>query len=386
MGAPDASGTSGKVLHGSPSKHLQPSSMYQSADGAKPVSSIPAKFETILYTGPREKKGFLSEGPRFGDTSTDIPGPGTYGQTPSLVFQKDSIGKKGYGAMVSEVKRFKKGTLYTGPGPGVYNSRPPSSSIKFSKKCANFQKPAFVGSAKPENKPGPGAYHAESTTHTGRQLAWEKASNAGSRAAFKATPHSLILSGCKESPPPTKYNAIDPWAAGSSFNTASSRTPSKAGMSSFAGRSVSSSLGPADPAMYLMDPKEKPKQDTGPGPGSYDMQSFGSIERKLAKVTGKPSATFQASEFTDRFGAPVASALPGGDSIVPDGAQTRSAHARHISGPAKGVGAAFQSETPSRSEYTAKDLEGRAPGPAFYSPDKMPARKSFHMNARNNMV
>ncbi len=46
----------------------------KSVPGYKPVSSIPAKFETILYTGAREKKGFAVESRRFGESDNDNPG------------------------------------------------------------------------------------------------------------------------------------------------------------------------------------------------------------------------------------------------------------------------------------------------------------------------
>lgn len=97
----------------------------KSVAGFKPVNSIPSKFETVLFTGPREQKGFLSEAKRFNDGEHDLPGPGSYGQPleRTLEYQHDSISKKGYGPMVSRSKRFSTKVYYTGPGPTDYRRR-----------------------------------------------------------------------------------------------------------------------------------------------------------------------------------------------------------------------------------------------------------------------
>jgi hypothetical protein len=70
----------------------------------------------------REKKGFGSVSRRFVDLETDNPGPGTYDHLESSLQSKpESIGKKGFGPMVSNDKRWKqKRGGYTGPGPGEY--------------------------------------------------------------------------------------------------------------------------------------------------------------------------------------------------------------------------------------------------------------------------
>jgi hypothetical protein len=97
----------------------------KSVPGVKPVNSIPAKFETVLFSGPRERKGFMSESKRFNDGEHDLPGPGTYGRPMerTLEFQHDSISKKGYGTLVSKSKRFVTKVYYTGPGPADYKRK-----------------------------------------------------------------------------------------------------------------------------------------------------------------------------------------------------------------------------------------------------------------------
>lgn len=81
-----------------------------------------------MHGGLREKKGFMSESKRFGESEKDNPGPGTYlmgACSPSLEYKHDSISKKGYGPLVSKEKRWRRvRPVYTGPGPGEYGFRP----------------------------------------------------------------------------------------------------------------------------------------------------------------------------------------------------------------------------------------------------------------------
>ncbi|KAG1666286.1 hypothetical protein FOA52_004767 [Chlamydomonas sp. UWO 241] len=376
----------GKLLHGTASKAYRESLV-------KPVASIPSKFETVLYTGPREKKGFLVEERRFGEADTEVPGPGQYKYAPSPIFTKESIGTQGYGSLVSKTRRGTR-TRYTGPGPGMYEAPTLAERPDFNRSntTAPFHspvKPAKLDTGD-DQLPGPGAYRAEGATRTGQKLNWD-----GGRAyasSFKGTPHALALSAGKDSPPPNRYEFLDPWAANSPLNTASSRTPSRAGLSSFAGRSVSSSLGHVDPTIYLLDPKDvaSRKPDTGPGPGSYESGEYGSVKSTIAKAVGRTGANFKEREYTDRFGAPLAAVLHDPDearAMLESKVITRSAGApRRLGSPTKGVVSAFKSEMPSRSDYNAQDIVGRCPGPAFYSPKPKPGRTSHHMNARKHMV
>lgn len=44
------------------------------------------------------------------------------------------------------------------------------------------------------------------------------------------------------------------------------------------------------------------KPDTGPGPGSYEMQSYEGIQAHQEKKMGRTLANFKQNEYTDRFG------------------------------------------------------------------------------------
>ncbi len=82
--------------------------------------TIPISLHTFGTLPRREKKGFGSEGRRFGTDETDNPGPGQYSLPESSHRPIESTSKKGYGAMVSKAQRFKHKARYTGPGPGTY--------------------------------------------------------------------------------------------------------------------------------------------------------------------------------------------------------------------------------------------------------------------------
>mmetsp|Transcript_6310 Transcript_6310/g.4754 ORF Transcript_6310/g.4754 Transcript_6310/m.4754 type:complete len:140 (+) Transcript_6310:154-573(+) len=100
----------------------------------KNLSSMPAKYETVVYV-EEKKKGFGSNSERFfgsyfGRTDASIsqdekPGPGSYiSNLNHMVRQSDSLSRKGLGnGFISKVDRFHDSKLYYSkfmPGPGSY--------------------------------------------------------------------------------------------------------------------------------------------------------------------------------------------------------------------------------------------------------------------------
>ncbi len=149
-------------------------------------------------------------------------------------------------------------------------------------------------------------------------------------------------------------------------------------------------------SIYFL-PKAAPKKpDTGPGPGSYELQNYEGIKSRMEKAAGKPSSTFIQRDFTDRFGRPLVADLSGSDrnDARAAGAQTVSLaqrpigsppRAARIAGPQRGVSAPFRSQAPGRDQYDLKEAT-KAPGPAYYSPEFLARKTSHHMNARKRMV
>lgn len=104
----------------------------------------------------------------------------------------------------------------------------------------------------------------------------------------------------------------------------------------------------------------------------------------VVQVPGR--GTFQAAEHVDRFGRPIAPGMHGAEEGTSEGAVGHAPRAAPIASPGKGVVSAFRSQMAGRADVSAAELEKKPPGPAFYSPQKQPAKTSFHMNARKTMV
>lgn len=96
------------------------------------ISSIPSKFETIIYTKP-SKKAFGTSSNRFYSTKLenvkDLPGPGYYnfGLNPNDSIDPSKIGNSGF---LSKTNRNPFSMKYTnsGPGPGSYDAKNASFS------------------------------------------------------------------------------------------------------------------------------------------------------------------------------------------------------------------------------------------------------------------
>mmetsp|Transcript_955 Transcript_955/g.1847 ORF Transcript_955/g.1847 Transcript_955/m.1847 type:complete len:453 (-) Transcript_955:410-1768(-) len=154
--------TNGRLLLGAASAH---------SGQANSASSIPSKFETILYQGDTEADGFASRTARFKPEVRDLPGPGAYHQPTSMNIVSDSLSKKGYGnGFVSKADRFryidKGGCPAYFPGPGAYESKKVDQA-----RWKDFNRTETTSLFKqkdtkpliPVNRyvPGPGAYNVD---------------------------------------------------------------------------------------------------------------------------------------------------------------------------------------------------------------------------------
>lgn len=236
-------------------------------------------------------------------------------------------------------------------------------------------------------QPGPGAYNP-SGTRVGQKIDLLSAPQSHN-SAFKAPGHKLTLSGSVDTPGPTKYSLPDGWTGVGKGGPGGGG--SRGGTSSFAGRSMGSlNSGGMAPLAYIMEgtggPSSKP--DTGPGPGTYELQSFKSLAVDLERAAAQPSAAFQTPEFVDRWNSPLNPRQQGRGPAVAYNlggtAPQKPAPAQRIGSPPKGVSAPFKSQSPGHADYDLRELS-RAPGPAYYD-SKLLAAKSYHVNARKDFV
>lgn len=131
--------------------------------------SIPGKFETTLYRGNNEDKGFGSQAPRFGqEQRAEGAGPATHGPLAGMadkVVEAKAVGTRGHGAFASRTPRQKAahGTIKA-PGPGAYAGSTGIESVLSAPAnmlpSAAFVPPSAVNPAKfnERAKPGPGDY------------------------------------------------------------------------------------------------------------------------------------------------------------------------------------------------------------------------------------
>ncbi len=132
--------------------------------------SIPGKFETVLYTGPKEEKAFGARTRRFKHSFHDLPGPGAYHKPqPFIDPNHASHSRKGFGQFASSNRRwtdpFSTGSGPIAPGPGAYHSlhsNPSLTTNHSSHAVTSVFKPAQTSTSaaiEPEpQRPGPGHY------------------------------------------------------------------------------------------------------------------------------------------------------------------------------------------------------------------------------------
>lgn len=382
------------------------------APGFKPTSSIPAKFETILLPGPRERKGFLSKAKRFHDLDHELPGPGNYHKPAAMEFTHDSIGKKGYGSLASKSERFKHRMRYTGPGPGEYKQRAPRDveHDKYFNKAAitaSFQskivsaiagrtsrsappsldpdRPAVVPETSDTSvSPGPGSYYSEVITRNGQKIDLLSSQTAGAGSAFKARERPPLLSGNVESPPPTAYYTA-------SHNWDIPATTRSAPFTMTSGRDP---IAPSHTAAAIIFNEDAPAKNSVPGPGTYELKDVASIETGVRKETGKSSSAFKSSKVVDKFGhrldgSSVSVKLPGPGSYFQEGSTSPHAfgHSNHVLPSAPAITSSFVGSAPNHTcgMESPERMAIKAPGPAFYHPVK-PNKKSYHLNVKKHYL
>ena len=353
--------------------------------GESTPPSIPTKFETILDY-EKERDGFLTRTLRFdshGTTKNSYgQGPGSYHHELPLIFQKESISKKGYGnGFVSKGARFHSNgdansvLCSMAPGPGTYSmamlDMATNGGVKGTK-SSMFAPPVFrVGPPlEPTHGgfdpgPGPGSY---------KPVACPMYRGVGS--AFR--------SGIKrfEDPnqSPSIQGAMNP--APGEYDVGHAFTPSDSRLQHASFRSKTDRLGHTNGGRQGMGPpsviySDKPTNtaamyDTSPGPGSYDADKLTSIGRahsRGAKDDPKMSSMF-CSTSAGRFARGSSAPGPGTyDHHIKEGDTLR-----------KGARSVFVSSSKRNNVSAAMR---NAPGPAFYVPRQV-GRKSFHINHHVN--
>ncbi|CAJ1417460.1 unnamed protein product [Effrenium voratum] len=127
-------------------------------------SSVPTKYQTVLYRDNLERKGFACRAPRFVAREREaLPGPASYVPDPDMDPAHAPVSARGKGPFASRSPRWvhpSKLHGYVPPGPGAY--APEDGAASPSSPSAAFSLPGPGNPAKyyAEPEPGPGAYDA----------------------------------------------------------------------------------------------------------------------------------------------------------------------------------------------------------------------------------
>lgn len=341
--------------------------------------SIPGKFETVLYKGNQEEKGFGCRAPRFGQEArnSELPGPGQFGNvTAPERGILEAIGKRGHGPFASRTPRQKDPPNAAVPGPGFYSgAEGHGSSASQRSKSANhavFVQPSSVNPASfnkrvspgPCDYPGASVYGPKSNaSSTGACLshAGENGDRIGSlaRAACAPGPGTYDERGrtiAEEAAQSRRGGDLDRASLGLSKLRWMTPREEKALVSEAALIRKSSE----------MLTEDTPALKAGPGPGQYNP--------KPEALSGGGQKSFSTGESVSfRYGLshlprqwrPIGPAP--GDYEAPDPGPVSTAAAA----------AAFASNS---HRFDAKPPE--APGPAYYSPKTRKVQQDFHLNTQ----
>mmetsp|Transcript_30765 Transcript_30765/g.76806 ORF Transcript_30765/g.76806 Transcript_30765/m.76806 type:complete len:371 (+) Transcript_30765:54-1166(+) len=337
--------------------------------GGKPFSTIPAKFETTLFTGNKEQDGFGSRSHRFLESENDLPGPGSYSDETLRIKDIKIYSKKGLGVgFVSRTKRQAAfGPNSNTPGPGNYENR-----MTFQQSVAEFGRFNQTGSTHAfkapskrsvtvaeEPLPGPGQYqvqrHFDPSMH--RQGGQPDGTVAFRSQSGRYNSASRVHQAC---PAPGQYNPTFPASSDRASQAAFRSTVPIAGRAQVQRMSKEQELG-------VVPRREAASAAPGPGEYNYGTTSF--------KLSQRQSPQFISSTM-DRFGR------------APQGLFRRQTEANDLPGPgsyhqeqlretALISSAVFMSSTARRGDERGSPV----PGPAYYSPLRTEARKSYHLNA-----
>ena len=338
------------------------------------ISSIPGKFETVIFA-KSPKKAFNTTSTRFnGFELIENPGPGTYS---SLNTTARSYSVLGYGnGFLSKTARqtFNAKYLNNGPGPGSYESATNSRILNSSKNSSlkptedsieSWQRKENSKKIKARLIPGPGSYNPRNSS-IGKE---------------NKTYYSSFVSKCNRE----EYLNISKYPGPGVYEIKRTLLESKPFKALGPYSSFAESTQPKiDKTRILIDKLEgKNEEAQVPGPGFYEKTSKKSTENEE-----KVNSVFQLG-FRDRFGDPIFTneeakekfdkkqrKLGPGYYPMQMGVGRSETEKNEVSG------SVFMSETGRRPFGDV----GKRMGPNGNVPYKMPKKKSYLLNLARKWV
>lgn len=351
--------------------------------GLTTTSSIPTKYEVVLYKDNKENKGFSNSAPRFGSSrssqSQTNPGP-TAEESYHRVLPTDTTatGLRGQGALASRTPRFKLPTHSVSPGPGSYDSKKPlGASDRDQHPTACFRMPEGVNLAALSDKPspGPGTYFEDSDKAA--YSARGPKSNPGVIIGTEGQRHEFYRSDWAakgwQNPGPGEYEVEASKANERQHSSALRRGTEKrpgASSSTSTGATVyeSTLLRQGMQALAGGPAAIADAASAQPGPGHYSPKA-----EDLAKGSFSTAGTSSFQLGLSQFPRKYRPTNPG------------PGHYEPLEPPEqRPTGVPFHSDMSSRFKDAEK--ASPAPGPAYYNPQLPEAVQSFHLNAQKNWV
>ena len=338
------------------------------------ISSIPGKFETVIYS-KSPKKAFNSTSNRFNPLmpldNSENPGPGSYSFLLEEAKNRTSHSVRGYGnGFVSKTNRetFVKKYLNMGPGPGSYD--PSMISTKTSYSVCSFQSidnPENHVKIEKKDKvvaiPGPGTYEprdiGEGKENKTYYSSFVSKSDRNQYLNLKKVPGPGVYEvkrGLLEKKP---FKMLGPY---SSFALPSERKTNKTRIL----------------IEKLEDRGRMIKETIVPGPGFYGAQN----PKEEEDGSVNPNAVFKTGirnrfgDLTDDSKKREHKSLGPGYYPIPPGMARSEAERNEVSG------CVFMSET----NRTPFGEIGKRMGPNQNVPYKIPVKKSFLLNLKRKWV
>lgn len=327
-------------------------------------SSVPTKYQTILYRNNREQKGFLGNSPRFPTPRAELtPGPGLY-TTDEPLDGPPPEPMRGRGPFASRTPRLphpSKAHGYVPPGPGTYATATTALDVRDSSPSASFALPGAGNSAKyfAETEPGPGSYLGTALVPSGR--------SAGA-AVFGSSPRNTLQDNIYlDVPGPGQYDQVD---AEERMRSTERPSPKHLVNEPFDTEAAQFRKGND----LLKGPDKERERSTSPGPGQYYPQL--DVVKGKTNFSARGHSSFQIgnSHRPRRW----RDTLPGPTDYMPAMPSMESLTKAN-------PGAAGLSTLVSKTQRFSK-LSPRAPGPAYYAPQNHSGQMSFHLNMENTWV
>lgn len=386
--------------------------------GRNTASSIPSKFETVLFHGQKEVRGFNQQSQRFDRRikQEHVPGPGAYSRNSTFTSKSpESFSRKGYGSFASNAQRFRqpRPTYYPGPGEhDVLRVALPSTVPSHRNVFASTVPRIPVQKQNPEL--GPGHYSTSSPTRVYVYCSPSMSRAHGDKDAAKLFgEHGMVgPSGSKRHiremktlraafgggqvrfPPKKPKDVPSPGA----YNPNIQHTNHPAAASAFRSkkeRGFQPSSSPKDIMYYRSS-----RQDESPGPGKYNT-NYKPRQGKLSV-----HSMFIERE-SDRWGNPkvrkskkmLPEFYPGPGQYDPEperNVQVQREAARLQIVLRNKIGSDGRARSPPSRGSPSFKAQGRItdfnflnspPGPAYYKHNgKMKASKSYHVNKTRKWV